>query len=334
MSSLPPDDPARGSAGGRPGTWRARYDAARAEGVPLDPTSEPVEGVNAYPTPYAPDHLLVTTTEDLEPILDAAASRCRGFRVGDQAREPRPHAARHPDGHRPGPPRSPESSTSRRSIASRSFRSRARTGTTSPCLRSTRGGCCSAPAPAAAGSCSRREPRPRDDRGSVRDQDQPVRDRRPARSDRRPTPSDRRPTRGTDSYGAAGSGGRQVVSYLGPPPVRTATPSQKRAAAGGRHSRHGLRDHPWLPDSIVTRYPELDKRVIGAQTCAPTPRSPATSPARSTATSTIRRATAPSSRESSARRAPRPTSSRSASPTARGTCSKEPSCWPCARSSS
>ena len=56
MSDLPPDDPARGSAPAADGTptWRRRYDAARAQGVPLDPTSEPVRGVSAYPTAYAP----------------------------------------------------------------------------------------------------------------------------------------------------------------------------------------------------------------------------------------------------------------------------------------
>ncbi len=57
MTDLPPDGP-------RHLTWRDRYDAARARGVPLDPKSEPVEGVSAYPTDYATDHLLVTAGSD------------------------------------------------------------------------------------------------------------------------------------------------------------------------------------------------------------------------------------------------------------------------------
>ena len=76
MTDLPPDESARATGQG-PTTWRERYDAARARGVPLDPKSEPVPGVSAYPTAYDPDHLLVTTgseLDDLLALLGAAAS--------------------------------------------------------------------------------------------------------------------------------------------------------------------------------------------------------------------------------------------------------------------
>ena len=58
--------------------WRARYDAVRALGVPLDPRSEEVPGVTAYPTSYAPDHLLITRADDLDElfgVLEEAATQ-------------------------------------------------------------------------------------------------------------------------------------------------------------------------------------------------------------------------------------------------------------------
>ncbi|MBN9182245.1 MAG: hypothetical protein J0I66_04430, partial [Microbacterium sp.] len=62
MTDLPPgsgsDEPRRRA------NWRDRYDAARARGVQLDPRSEPVRGISAYPTDYATDHLLITVADD------------------------------------------------------------------------------------------------------------------------------------------------------------------------------------------------------------------------------------------------------------------------------
>src|SRR6478736_2266931 len=67
MSNLGDGDPVRGNAGD--GSWRDRYRAARGRGVPLDPTSETVAGIDAYPTDYAKDHLLITSTEDVGALM-------------------------------------------------------------------------------------------------------------------------------------------------------------------------------------------------------------------------------------------------------------------------
>jgi subtilisin family serine protease len=69
---------------------------------------------------------------------------------------------------------------------------------------------------------------------------------------------------GIDEYGAPGSGGRQVVAYVGPPPVRRAQLWKKGRRPVVAVLDTGCGDHVWLPDSIVTRYPELDERIIGA----------------------------------------------------------------------
>jgi len=73
MTDLPP-----AASSDRPADWRERYDAARGQGVPLDPTSEPVRGVNAYPTSYDRSHLLVTVADgaldELLELLRQAAS--------------------------------------------------------------------------------------------------------------------------------------------------------------------------------------------------------------------------------------------------------------------
>ena len=253
MSTLPPGDPARGSAGDRR-TWRERYDAARGAGVPLDPTSEPVEGVHAYPTAYAPDHLLVTSTEDVEPVLEAlrpaAADFGWGIRLENLDRTP---------------------------LDLETATDRARRG--------------------------RREldlptiyriqifPQPSPDKD-----DQPVPpidawrllQRARARNGKNlkgvsldhvmsldpfghktnPFGHKTNPfghkTNPVDSYGDPGSGGRQVVGYAGPPPVRTALASKRGRRPVVAVLDTGCGKHPWLPDDIVTRYPKLDDRVIGA----------------------------------------------------------------------
>lgn len=263
MSTLPPDDPARGAAGGRPGTWRARYDAARAEGVPLDPTSEPIEGVNAYPTAYAADHLLVTTTEDLQPLLNAltpaAADFGWGIRLENLDRSPldietaadrarrgreeldlptiyRVHIFPQPSPDRDDQPVPPIDAW--RLLQ----RARARNG------RKFRG-------------VSLDHVMTVDPFGSKTG---------PFGSKTGPFGSKTGPfgnktgIHGIESYGEPGSGGRQVASYIGPPPVRSA-----RLARGGRRPvvavlDTGCAEHAWLTDDIVTRYPEVDGKVIGA----------------------------------------------------------------------
>ena len=40
-------------------TWREREAASRPRGVALDPRSEAVPGITAYPTVYVPGHLLI-----------------------------------------------------------------------------------------------------------------------------------------------------------------------------------------------------------------------------------------------------------------------------------
>jgi len=79
MTDLPPD-----SSSDRPSaSWRDRYDAARAQGVPLDPASEPVQGVNAYPTSYDRSHLLVTVADGaLDALLDQLAAAASDFGWG------------------------------------------------------------------------------------------------------------------------------------------------------------------------------------------------------------------------------------------------------------
>src|SRR5687767_13147187 len=82
MSDVPPIDSGDDGDPGRPLDWRARYDAARARGVPLDPRSEPVAGVAAYPTAYDSDHLIVTETGRLEGILGELSEAAADFGWG------------------------------------------------------------------------------------------------------------------------------------------------------------------------------------------------------------------------------------------------------------
>ncbi len=262
MSSLPPDDPARGSASGRAGTWRARYDAARAEGVPLDPTSEPVEGVNAYPTAYAPDHLLVTTTEDLEPILAALRPAAADFGWGirlqnldgsaldiptatDRARRGRReldlptiyriHIFPQPSPDKDDQPVPPIDAW--RLLQ----RARARSG------KGLRG-------------VSLDHVMTVDPYGT---KTSPYGTKTSPFGWMNPYGTKTSPF-GIDEYGAPGSGGRQVVAYVGPPPVRQARLWKKGRRPVVAVLDTGCGDHVWLPDSIVTRYPELDERIIGA----------------------------------------------------------------------
>ena len=263
MSTLPDGDPARGSANGRAGSWRDRYNAARPEGVPLDPTSEPIDWVNAYPTDYAADHLLVTTTEDLKPVLEALKPAAADFGWGirlenldrskldiETATERAVRGRRELDlptiyrvqiFPQPSPDRDdqPVPPIDAWRLLQRA---RARNG------KKFRG-------------VSLDHVMTIDPFGSKTG---------PFGSKTGPFGSKTGPfgsktgIHGIESYGAPGTGGRQVVDYVGPPPVRS-----RKVAQGGRRPvvailDTGCGEHEWLTDDIVTRYPELDDRVIGA----------------------------------------------------------------------
>ncbi len=262
MSTLPDGDPARGSANGRAGSWRDRYNAARPEGVPLDPTSEPIDWVNAYPTDYAADHLLVTTTEDLKPVLEALKPAAADFGWGIRLEN---------------------LDRSKLDIETATERAvRGRRELDLPTIYRVQ-----------------IFPQPSPDRD---DQPVPPIDawrllqRARARNGRKlrgvsldhvmtldpfggkttpfggkttpfgskTTPFGSKTTSvGLESYEFAGSGGRQVVSYAGPPPVRTASLARKGRRPVVAILDTGCGEHSWLPTSIVTRYPALDNHVIG-----------------------------------------------------------------------
>lgn len=61
-------------------TWRAREAAAQPRGVPLDPRREPVPGLQAFPTEYAPGHLLISG--DPAGALDALRTAAKEFGWG------------------------------------------------------------------------------------------------------------------------------------------------------------------------------------------------------------------------------------------------------------
>ncbi|WP_019179766.1 S8 family peptidase [Microbacterium yannicii] len=260
MSTLPPGDPAQGSAGDRRG-WRERYDAARGAGVPLDPTSEPVEGVNAYPTAYAPDHLLVTSTEDVVSVLEALRPAAADFGWGirlenldrtpldidtatDRARRGRrdldlPTIYRIQIFPQPSPEKDDQ------------------------------------PVPPIDAWRLLQRARARSGKGlqgvsldHVMSLDPFGHKTNPFGHKTNPFGHKTNPfghkTNPVDSYGDPGSGGRQVVAYAGPPPVRNGVPAKAGRRPVVAVLDTGCGRHPWLPDDIVTRYPELDDRVIGA----------------------------------------------------------------------
>lgn len=268
MSSLSDGDPARGSAGdGRGRNWRDRYDAAFGEGATLDPTSEPVEGVRAYPTSYAPDHLLVTTTEDLRPVLAALIPAAQDFGWGiklrnldktdldidvaiDRARRGRrdldlPTIYRVDIFPQPSPDRDdqPVPPIDAWRLLQRA---RARHG------KDFRG-------------VSLDHVLTLDPYGS---RTNPYGSRtNPYGSRTNPYGSRTNPYGSrTNPFGAVDedSGeGRQIVSYLGPEPVRSAELTKKGRRPVVAVLDTGCGSHPWLPVEIVTRYAELDGRPIG-----------------------------------------------------------------------
>lgn len=280
MSTLPPDDPAAGSPAGRPGAWRARYDAARARGVPLDPKAEPVAGVSAYPTSYDPDHLLVTTVEALSDRLSTLQEAADDFGWSvrletidgvateiapalDRARRARDELSLptiyrvgiFPDP-KPGVDDKPVPPVDAWRLLQRA-RARAR-------ARAVEAGDVVAPFAELAGVSLDHvmtiDPIGVNPYGGKTN---------PYGGKTNPYGGKTNPyggktnAPGTEAYGVPGSGGRQVVNYLGPAPRRTT-----RLAKGGRRPVVAILDtgcgsHAWLPDDIVTRYPTVDERVIG-----------------------------------------------------------------------
>ncbi len=269
MSTLDPDDPARGSAGNPHGTWRDRYRAARGEGVPLDPRSEPVEGVDAYPTDYAPDHLLITAVDDVEALLDLLRPAAQDFGWGIELRNldntdvkldvaldraergrrefdlptiyrvqifPSPSPDRDDQ---PVPPIDAWRLLQR--ARARSGVKRLRRVTLDHVLTLDPFGGKTNPFGGKTNPFGAKT--------------------NPFGAKTNPFSSK---TNGLESYEWAGSGGRQVVDYVGPGPTRTGT-----LARGGRRPVVAVLDtgcghHPWLPDDIVTRYPRTpDGTVIG-----------------------------------------------------------------------
>lgn len=265
MTDLPPDASSR-----RRFDWRERYDAARARGVPLDPATEPVTGVRAYPTDYDPDHLVVTTTEELPAIrraLDDAAGDF-GWSVRLETID--------------GVPQRDEEALER-----------ARRGRRDLDL------------PTIYRLVIYRDPKENRDDKPVPPVDawrllQRARARRLAGID--PTDLSRvsldhvltvdrvgpstfagktntfsgktnpfsgktntfsGKTNGTESYAESGSGGRQVVSFVGTAPHRSVA-----VAPGGRRPVVAILDtgcaaHAWLPPGIVTTLPKVGETVIG-----------------------------------------------------------------------
>ncbi|WP_375386575.1 S8 family serine peptidase [uncultured Microbacterium sp.] len=263
MTDLAPDDR---SASSRPATsWRQRYEAARARGVALDPKSEPVRGVTAYPTSYDPDHLLITRTAYLDDLLAALRFAASDFGWGlelqtmDGAptdRDPaiaRAERARDeldlPTIYRVGIFPAPSPDRDDQPVppidAWRLLqRARARAGTDN--LASLDG--------VSLDHVLWVDP--------VGGKTNPVGGKtNPVGGKTNPFGMVNAP--GAESYVMPGSGGRQVVTYIGPDPTRTA-----ELAPGGRRPVVAILDtgcgvHRWLPDDIVTRYPEFDDRVIG-----------------------------------------------------------------------
>lgn len=262
MSTLPPDDPARGSASDQRGTWRDRYRAARGQGVPLDPRSEPVEGVDAYPTEYAPDHLLIVASRDVENLLELLRPAAADFGWGIELRN------------LDNTPVDLEAAVDRAERGRRDF--------DLPTIYRVQ----IFPSP----SPDRDDqPVPPIDawrllqraraRNGVKGLDGVTLDHvltvdpfssktNPFSSKTNPFSSKTNPfsskTNGLDSYEWPGTGGRQVASYLGPHPVRVADVARSGRRPVVAVLDTGCGEHPWLPQTIVTRYPRTgDGKVIG-----------------------------------------------------------------------
>lgn len=242
--------------------WRARYDAARAKGVPLDPASEPVKNVVAYPTSYDRDHLLVTVGGDdlrrtLELVEQAAADfgwgivlqNMDGSELTQEAATDRIRRWRDamdiPSVHRiqivpaprddqPVPPIDAWRLLQRARVRSGDAKSLPGVGLEHVLTTDPVGG-----------------------------RTLPVGGRTLPVGGRTLPVGGRTLGVGIETYLTPGTGGRQVVEYLGPAPLRTA-----KIGAGGRRPvvavlDTGCGEHAWLPNDIVTRYPEVDGDILG-----------------------------------------------------------------------
>jgi len=270
MSSVPPGAP-------RPTTWRQRYEAARARGVPLDPKSEPVRGVTAYPTSYDPDHLLITRLGALDNLMAAleTAAGDFGWEVELQTMDgvPTDHAsalarARRardeldlPTIYRVGIRRGPRVGRDDEPVPqvdawrllqrarARAIESAGQNASDAAIARRL----------AALKGVSLDHVLSVDPVGGKTN---PVGGKtNPVGGKTNPFGTANAP--GTDSYLVPGSGGRQVVDYIGADPARTGAVEK-----GGRRPVVAVLDtgcgaHRWLPNTIVTRYPKVENRVIG-----------------------------------------------------------------------
>ena len=285
---IPPVAPRRG----RPARGAPRYDAARAEGVPLDPTSEPVEGVDAYPTDYAAGS-------------PAGHDRRRPRATAGRAAPPQPRTSAGASGSRTSTARHwtspPASDRARRASAELDLPTIYRVADL-PAAEPRQG----RPARAA----DRRLAPPAADARSQRQEAEgassldhvltvdPIRAKtNPSGTKTNPISGKTNPlghvnaSAGSDSYVLGRkrrSSGRQLR--------RSAARCARRSwPAKGRRPvvavlDTGCGDHPWLPDDIVTRYPDARGRGHRRRQPAHRPRaaraiSPGPSTARSTSSS-------------------------------------------------
>lgn len=263
MTNVPP----AGGAPRRSTTWRDRYEAARARGVPLDPTSEPVDGITAYPTAYAADHLLITRLGSIDDALAAlvAAARDFGWTVRLETIDGQPTDV------------APALERAERALAEYELPTIYRVGILPD------------PDPARAQPVppidawrllqrARARARSDSDRAAlegisldhvlsidpVGGKTNPVGGKtNPVGGKTNPVGGKTNPfgvinAPGSESYLVPGSGGRQVVNYIGSDPLRSLP-----LMAGGRRPVVAILDtgcgvHPWLPDEIVTRYPQVE----------------------------------------------------------------------------
>lgn len=271
MVDAPPNDPNDAAAP----NWRARYDSVRGRGVPLDPTSEPVRGVVAYPTSYAVDHLLVTVADDaLEKLLEllshaagdfgwgielqnldgtpleVAAASARAKRARDALDLPTIHRVEifpQPSADRDDQPVPPIDAW-RLLQRVRARYGKDVSGVSLDHVMSVDGFGSTNPFGGMNGFGST-NPFGMNGFGSTNPFGM-----NGFGSTNAPGPG---------SYRNPGSGGRQVIDYIGSSPSRTAD-----VAAGGRRPVVAVLDtgcgsHPWLPDSIVQRRPQFDGNPVG-----------------------------------------------------------------------
>ncbi|HWM16489.1 MAG TPA: S8/S53 family peptidase, partial [Microbacterium sp.] len=248
-----------------------------ARGVPLDPKSEPVRGVTAYPTSYDPDHLLITKVGALESLMgsievaaadfgwevelqtmdgvftEQAPALARAQRARDQLDLPTIYRV----GIRRGPRRDrddepvPQVDAWRllQRLRARAIESAGENASDSAIARKLQ----------ALKGISLDHVLSLDPVGGKTN---PVGGKtNPVGGKTNPFGTANAP--GTDSYLVPGSGGRQVVDYVGADPARTGIVAKEGRRPVVAVLDTGCGTHRWLPDSIVTRYPEVENRVIG-----------------------------------------------------------------------